>query len=1320
MSESTVRGTFELSVSDPIQEMRRLRQEARRTSEVFRRTGESMDKIGGKAQTTRIKAYRREVRGLTEDVALLNVELGHLNRRTIRPKVDLRGVNQALAQVSALERALGSLDRKRAGARVGGVGGSLRGGGGGGGAGRSAAFLGSGGIGIATSRTRGLVAAGAAALPIIQSLAGAVGALGGSASMAALGAGAIGAGGLAGLAVGLGGVASIAVPTMKRIGEVKKAQDAYTEAVELYGKRSKQAETAQLKLNAAFKDAPSGTKRLLSDVRALSKEWAKATKPGQRSWVDLLQTGVRTGRALVPTASAAANRVTGATAREGRGLGRFLRGRRTRSFIRNSAATFDENLGSVRRAGQGVAGAFFNVAKASRPFLREATTFIESWTTGWMHATDDIDRTQSKIGKMVDHLRSWMRLGKAGGGLLGSLLGAGAGDGQRMVDKLTRQLTVWDTWVDRNPRQVQDFFSKTTDTALKMAGALGHVASSLNDIATMLRPVLDRFSQLVSLGGAAGLLTPGVGALALGGLRGRKGAAGGGGAAGGAAAYGLGAARGTYSMQRGAFGASRLGAARTAMGGLLGGSGAIGMGARGALAGAGRAFWPVALGLGALDFASYDGDVGGRAQNALSGATLGLIPRPVSDAQRADRGQAKARQFLGGLGTNTGLRAQQAAIGGIRSRLGSNRSALQKGGTRGWAGPNNSIIRNPAYLDEGARRELQAQNRELESALKERLDVYKAYRRARNQELDRTSRSKAQVFAEEYQEGYRRKSKKSGKAKAFESTVSGVLGTIQNQRGSGARDLSQTTLDWARKQAMANPVLQGQYDRLATGIEKRLSKLRGKVRVVQGQILDGSKTQWASIAGAMSSAARRGVSETSAEFTRLRAQAIAAMQLMGLTRGEASTVLKGGSKGRKASEALSRGSAYEARAQLGTGGVGMGVPIPGGPSGDGWGARRGDGAGAGGSASLMGANPGLGGYASEAAGYGLRVSSGRRPGAITNAGGVSYHSSGNALDLAGSPGQMMSFAQHMATKYGGQLEELIYSPMGYSIKNGSRTAPYAVADHYDHVHVADTAPGGGGARGSGGLGGGLGAAPQVASRASKLPGTPGVLSTAAGAGYAAALNMTMAKLAGGGMPGVSGGGGTPSRNQALGRQMMLQRWGAGEWPSLQALWQGESNWDENAVNPSSGAGGIPQALPASKMGAGWQGNARQQIGWGLGYIQDRYGSPSAALAAWQARSPHWYGKGGQGVYRSPTMIGVGDGQPSGGSEEVTVRRLRPGQRPGGQGGGVHLGGITVHVDMRGQGGGGGDGRQLMEQAAEHAARKILEHIRDGVSDLEMA
>ncbi|MCL2785171.1 MAG: ubiquitin-like domain-containing protein [Propionibacteriaceae bacterium] len=88
---------------------------------------------------------------------------------------------------------------------------------------------------------------------------------------------------------------------------------------------------------------------------------------------------------------------------------------------------------------------------------------------------------------------------------------------------------------------------------------------------------------------------------------------------------------------------------------------------------------------------------------------------------------------------------------------------------------------------------------------------------------------------------------------------------------------------------------------------------------------------------------------------------------------------------------------------------------------------------------------------------------------------------------------------------------------------------------------------------------------------------------------------------------------TPGSAQAIAYDQVIARgWNDSEFQCLVNLWQKESGWRWNAENRYSGAYGIPQALPGSKMasaGADWRTNPATQIKWGLGYIKNRYGTP---------------------------------------------------------------------------------------------------------------
>jgi hypothetical protein len=95
----------------------------------------------------------------------------------------------------------------------------------------------------------------------------------------------------------------------------------------------------------------------------------------------------------------------------------------------------------------------------------------------------------------------------------------------------------------------------------------------------------------------------------------------------------------------------------------------------------------------------------------------------------------------------------------------------------------------------------------------------------------------------------------------------------------------------------------------------------------------------------------------------------------------------------------------------------------------------------------------------------------------------------------------------------------------------------------------------------------------------------------------------------------------------IARQILNNKFGYGssQFDCFNNIIMRESMWRVNATNPSSGAYGIPQALPGSKMaseGSDWRTNPGTQIIWGIKYMKDRYGSP---CAAWSFKSANgWY------------------------------------------------------------------------------------------------
>lgn len=102
---------------------------------------------------------------------------------------------------------------------------------------------------------------------------------------------------------------------------------------------------------------------------------------------------------------------------------------------------------------------------------------------------------------------------------------------------------------------------------------------------------------------------------------------------------------------------------------------------------------------------------------------------------------------------------------------------------------------------------------------------------------------------------------------------------------------------------------------------------------------------------------------------------------------------------------------------------------------------------------------------------------------------------------------------------------------------------------------------------------------------------------------------------------------TASRNEYISYAKSYSGFDDKQMNCLIELWNYESGWNPNKVNTTSGACGIPQALPCNKIKK-YKGNNswKSQIEWGIDYIKvhKNYGTPCKALEMWKKRKPHWY------------------------------------------------------------------------------------------------
>jgi hypothetical protein len=152
-------------------------------------------------------------------------------------------------------------------------------------------------------------------------------------------------------------------------------------------------------------------------------------------------------------------------------------------------------------------------------------------------------------------------------------------------------------------------------------------------------------------------------------------------------------------------------------------------------------------------------------------------------------------------------------------------------------------------------------------------------------------------------------------------------------------------------------------------------------------------------------------------------------------------------------------------------------------------------------------------------------------------------------------------------------------------------------------------------------GGIAGTLPASAGQPAATAGRTGPVNVHSGAGSSITLDAfsspsSARPLFGGGAGGSGSGKARRVTPKQIARGMLKHfHWSTRQFPYLNRLWARESGWNVHALNPYSGAAGIPQAVPGSKMasaGPNWRSNAKTQIRWGLRYIRDRYGSPRRA------------------------------------------------------------------------------------------------------------
>ncbi len=488
-----------------------------------------------------ISSATRHVEG---DAAKMRAALTSIEGK-YTPEVEIEGVGSSLAAIRVIKQQLRSLEQQQAKASLGALGMPFAAGASAGATegigifGKLTSMMSTGGA-MAVSLTARFAAMAAMIVivlgPAIVAFTGAISALIGSFAQAAIGAGILTASLSAVAMVGLGGILSVAIPTVKALIEANKAQEQYTEAVEKYGAASEQAAEKRKIFNKAItdvagKEGEREVKKLMRLQDRVGERWAKFTQKGRAQFIGMMADGLAFVDKRIPKLSKIANQATGALRR---GMGEFLDRLGSRGNMRILDRLGDVFAKVTPKLGAtfgNLATFFLRVAQAASPTVLRMFDRLEKWSAGLTGASTQpgTRRTpgsgvrapgagalmssplaalpgaaggrestsfQKGVDQRLSQLRDWVRLFRAAARLAAAFFGAGAKQGQSLVQSMTKQLDRWRKSIEKDPTKIQNWFKDTIDDAKTLAKELGRAAKAIAQLADDLRGLIGPLSDI--------------------------------------------------------------------------------------------------------------------------------------------------------------------------------------------------------------------------------------------------------------------------------------------------------------------------------------------------------------------------------------------------------------------------------------------------------------------------------------------------------------------------------------------------------------------------------------------------------------------------------------------------------------------------------------------------------------------------------------------------------------------------------------------------------------------------------------------------------
>lgn len=339
--------------------------------------------------------------------------------------------------------------------------------------------------------------------PIVTGLAGGLVSLVGVLGTGLAGALAVSGAALGGFAASALGVGLVLKPTIDDFNAAIDASDALAKAELKYGKASDQAKTAQERLNNTLKGISPVARQAISDWGRMKQAWSDQTAGAKRPIFDALGQSIRTMQALLPQFAAdtvKTTRVASAAWQKWMVALRSPEGKRSlhelMANFRAAIPGFADGLGSL-------AAMMGRISVSASKLLPSLSRGFADWAQGLEDSVGSGAKLDSKIERLVDHMRSVGKLAQSAGRFLFNFFDTSADSGQDLVDTLTRVLDRWNAFVQSadGEASLREFFAEAAEETKQFFAVLGRLSTFLFTMGRALAPLTDSILQVMTLVG---------------------------------------------------------------------------------------------------------------------------------------------------------------------------------------------------------------------------------------------------------------------------------------------------------------------------------------------------------------------------------------------------------------------------------------------------------------------------------------------------------------------------------------------------------------------------------------------------------------------------------------------------------------------------------------------------------------------------------------------------------------------------------------------------------------------------------------------------